>query len=60
MSLSLQRNQGNDFLWNEIVEELAFRKLQLDLQILRECTEPCNDVWIVYTILSLQVVSNRL
>jgi hypothetical protein len=60
MSLSLQRNQGNDFLWNEIVEELAFRKLQLDLQILRECTENCNCVWIAYTILSLKAVSNRL
>jgi hypothetical protein len=60
MFLSLQRNQGNDFLWNEILEELAFRKLKLNLQILRECTEPCNYVWIAYTILSLQVVSNRL
>jgi hypothetical protein len=57
---SLQRNQRNDFLQNEIVEELAFRKLQLDLQLLRECSKPCNYVWIAYTILSLKAVSNRL
>ena len=53
-------NQGNNFLWKEICEEIALRKLKVDLQLLRECSETCNYVWIAYTILSLQVVSNRL
>jgi hypothetical protein len=53
-------NQGNNFLWKEICEEIALRKLKVEFQLLLECSEPCNYVWIAYTILSLQVVSNRL
>jgi hypothetical protein len=60
MFLTLERNPGNDFLWPEIVEELACRKLQASLQLLRECSEPCNYVWIAYTILSHKAFSSRV